>query len=122
MHQIKKGTRFFVLTQSHQKRHSLETLAGETILFLHSNWFSFLSPLSPLRPSQPAWESNHRDGMETLIRGILAQTNLQPNVKTATITKLLTGTAQLSAPDASVLLDLGLELKSSVRDNKSPSS
>ncbi|GJJ78628.1 ubiquitin carboxyl-terminal hydrolase 35/38 [Entomortierella parvispora] len=53
--------------------------------------------------------------METLIRSILAA-SLQPNVKSAAITKLLGGTAQLSTPDASVLLDLGLELKSAAKN------
>ncbi|KAF9114761.1 hypothetical protein BGX27_009882 [Mortierella sp. AM989] len=53
--------------------------------------------------------------METLIKGILAQTTLQDNFKITAITNLLKKTASLSKPDASVLLDLGLELKSTAR-------
>ncbi|KAF9183941.1 Ubiquitin carboxyl-terminal hydrolase 35 [Haplosporangium sp. Z 11] len=54
--------------------------------------------------------------METIIKSVLAQPTLQDNVKSAAITKLLTGTAALSIPDASVLLDLGLELKTTNQD------
>ncbi|KAI1314684.1 Ubiquitin carboxyl-terminal hydrolase 35 [Mortierella claussenii] len=53
--------------------------------------------------------------METLIKGILAQDSLQDQVKGAAIAKLLTGIASLSTPDASVLLDLALQLKTTSR-------
>ncbi|KAF8978560.1 Ubiquitin carboxyl-terminal hydrolase 35 [Entomortierella lignicola] len=54
--------------------------------------------------------------METLIKSILAQPKLQDNLKSAAIAKLLTGTASLSKPDASLLLDLGLDLKSNAKN------
>ncbi|KAG0250548.1 Ubiquitin carboxyl-terminal hydrolase 35 [Mortierella polycephala] len=54
--------------------------------------------------------------METIIKRVLAQPTLQDNVKSTAITKLLAGTAALSIPDASVLLDLGLDLKTTSRN------
>ncbi|KAF9199318.1 Ubiquitin carboxyl-terminal hydrolase 35 [Haplosporangium sp. Z 27] len=54
--------------------------------------------------------------METLIKSILAQPKLQDNLKSAAIAKLLTSTASLSKPDASFLLDLGLDLKSNAKN------
>ncbi|KAF8927050.1 hypothetical protein BGZ58_010669 [Dissophora ornata] len=50
--------------------------------------------------------------METIIKGLLNQPTLQDNFKSAFITKLLKGTAELRKPDASVLLDYGFGLKS----------
>ncbi|KAF9438717.1 hypothetical protein BGZ76_005449 [Entomortierella beljakovae] len=55
--------------------------------------------------------------METLIKGILAQPTLQDSHKSAAITKLLKATANLPKPDASILLDLGLELVSTARNS-----
>ncbi|KAI7820490.1 hypothetical protein BC939DRAFT_504916 [Gamsiella multidivaricata] len=49
--------------------------------------------------------------MEAVIKGILHSPTLQENVKRTAIIKLLTQIATLDKPDASILLDLGLELK-----------
>lgn len=52
--------------------------------------------------------------METIIRRVLDQPSLTDAVKNAAITQLLAGTASLSTPDANLLLDLGLELRTKV--------
>ncbi|KAG0325835.1 hypothetical protein BG004_003087, partial [Podila humilis] len=49
--------------------------------------------------------------METIIRRVLDQPTLSDTVKNAAITNLLAGTATLSTQDASLLLDLGLDLR-----------
>jgi hypothetical protein len=51
--------------------------------------------------------------MESLIKGVLAQPTLPDNVKSAVIANLL-GKASLDTPDAIVMLELGVELKSNV--------
>ncbi|KAF9381498.1 hypothetical protein BGX21_002088 [Mortierella sp. AD011] len=55
--------------------------------------------------------------METIIKGVLAHPNLQDKEKSTAISKLLEKTFSLSKPDASVLLDLGIELKSNTRSS-----
>ncbi|KAF9350406.1 Ubiquitin carboxyl-terminal hydrolase 35 [Mortierella sp. AD094] len=55
--------------------------------------------------------------METIIKSVLAQPTMQDKAKSALISKLLAKTFTLSKPDASVLLDLGLELKSTARSS-----
>ncbi|ORZ01843.1 hypothetical protein BCR41DRAFT_210543 [Lobosporangium transversale] len=54
--------------------------------------------------------------METLIKGILAQPTIPPQVKNAAIIKLLSGTASLSEADASILLDFAMELRTTSRN------
>ncbi|KAF9353512.1 Ubiquitin carboxyl-terminal hydrolase 35 [Mortierella sp. NVP85] len=50
--------------------------------------------------------------MESLIKGVLAQPTLADNVKSAVIANLLGKTSALGTPDAIMLLELGVELKS----------
>lgn len=52
--------------------------------------------------------------METIIRRVLDQPSFTDAVKNAAIAQLLAGTASLSTPDANLLLDLGLELRTKV--------
>lgn len=52
--------------------------------------------------------------MEIIIRGVLDHPSLTDAGKNAFITQFLAGTAGLSTPDANLLLDLGLELRTKV--------